>query len=224
MPDLGQWLNFSNTQLTVKRSLWSYHKVQSLVAKIVKNHRIQLHFLDVSAEYLNVGCGPVILPGFCNMDFQWRPGVLCWDVTKGIPFENASFQGIFSEHCLEHIAYEQCLSVLREFHRTLRPGGVARIIVPDGELYCRLYVQDVDARTADWPYSEPNTTPMTYVNRIMRNHGHQFIYDFQTLREAMLQAGFKEVHRRAYLQGRESNLLVDQRCRAVESLYVEGIA
>ena len=222
--DIRSWLDFSNSKLSVKRSVWSYAKIEKLVAAVIRNRHIQLRDMNGSPEYLNAGCGLVLAPGCCNLDYLWRPGVLCWDVTKGIPFATASLQGIFTEHCLEHLSYDNCQAVLREFHRTLRRGGVARVIVPDGELYCRLYVQAIDGRATNWPYSEPGKTPMAYVNRIMRDCGHQFVYDYQTLRQLMLEAGFQEVHKATYRQGREPKLLLDQEHRAVESLYVEGIA
>jgi len=49
-------------------------------------------------EYLNVGCGPFPAEGFCNVDYAWRPGVLVFDITKGLPFPSASLKGIFTEH------------------------------------------------------------------------------------------------------------------------------
>jgi predicted SAM-dependent methyltransferase len=209
-------------KISIHRSVWSYSKVQRVVATFIRNRRFQLSRYPTSNVYLNVGCGPYPIKGFCNIDYGWFPGVHCFDIVKGIPLPADSVKGIFTEHCLEHIPYNACLAVLRDFRRMLQPGGVARIVVPDGELYCRNYVRAVSGQPVDWPYREDNKLPMYYVNRIMHDHGHQFIYDFDTMREAMLIAGFREVYKRAYRQGLDPKLQVEMEYRAVESLYVEG--
>jgi hypothetical protein len=85
----------------------------------------------------------------------------------------------------------------------LRPGGVARIVLPDGALYYRLYVQAMRGEPVTWPYPEPGKPPIYYVNRIMTDYAHYlgFIYDFETLREIMLAAGFRAVNRETYPAG-----------------------
>jgi predicted SAM-dependent methyltransferase len=216
-------LDFSHSKLSFRRSVWSYSKVQTVVSPLVRGRRIQLRHIG-QVDYVNIGCGESMPAGFCNVDYAWRPGVLCWDITKGIPFATGSVKGVFSEHCLEHISRDQCLLVLRELRRILQPGGTARVVVPDGELYCRLYVNSMKGIEARWPYPESGQTPMGYVNGIMRGHGHLFIYDYQTLRDSMIEAGFRDVCKTAYRQGREPELLVEQEHRAPESLYVEGVA
>ena len=50
---------------------------------------------------------------------------------ESIPFADASFDKVFSTLMLHHIPDEQKLAVLREIHRTLRPGG--RLILADFE-------------------------------------------------------------------------------------------
>jgi hypothetical protein len=59
----------------------------------------------------------------------------------------------------------------------------------------------------------------------MTDYGHYigFIYDFETLRQMMLAAGFREVNRETYKRGRDPKLLADQEHRAIESFYAEGI-
>ncbi|MBV8904120.1 MAG: methyltransferase domain-containing protein [Acidobacteriia bacterium] len=215
-------MDFRNTKISLRRSIWSYGKVQKVVGTLVRNRRFQLlrHGL---CDYVNIGCGPFPLEGFCNIDYFWGPRTYCFDITKGLPFATASVKGIFSEHCLEHLKAEQCLAVLRDFRRILKPGGVARIVLPDGGLYCRLYMQAISGESVTWPYPAPGKPPIYYVNRIMADYGHCFVYDFETFKDVMLSAGFREVHREAYLHGRDPKLLVEHDWRAVESFYTEGI-
>ena len=61
---------------------------------------------------------------FINLDYLWVPSMdVCWDiVAKKYPFPDASMEGIYTEHCLEHIPYDKCIENLKEFHRLLKPG------------------------------------------------------------------------------------------------------
>ncbi|MBV9742477.1 MAG: methyltransferase domain-containing protein [Acidobacteriia bacterium] len=212
------------TKFSFRRSIWSYAKVRRAVGVFLRNRPSQLARLR--SDYVNIGCGPYPLKGFCNIDYWWQPGVGAFDISKGIPLPDASVQGIFSEHCLEYLKPEALERVLRDFRRMLRPGGVARITLPDPELYCRLYLQALSGEPVTWPYPEAGKPPIHYVNRVISGWAHYtgFVYDFQSLRDMMLQAGFREVTREAYRQGRDPKLLVEHEWRAVESLYAEGVA
>ena len=136
--------------------------------------------------------------------------------------------GIFTEHMIEHLAIRDALALFRECRRVLRPGGVLRIVVPDGEIYLAEYAKHRAGQPAIMPYGEEDrrefslATPMVSVNRIFRAHGHQFIWDFETLRDALLGAGFTRVERCAFGQGRDAKLIRDSKQRRIESLYVEA--
>ncbi len=203
------------------RAISSYGRVRRCIGLVLRN-RAWLQ-RPPRCDYLNVGCGPNVRPGFVNLDSEWVPGIdLCWDATTRLPFADGALSGIFSEHFLEHLPFEAADGVLREMRRVLRPGGVLRLVVPDGELYLKNY-----ASGAPIPYAEEDPrdglySPMMSVNRIFRSHGHRFIYDFDTLSQLLQRQGFGEVRRERFMQGRDPHLLIDMEWRAVESLYVEA--
>lgn len=189
----------------------------------------------MSCRFLNVGCGKNFLPGFINLDYvSWTGVDICWDITKKFPLSDASLDGIFSEHCLEHIEYHECIKVLSEFYRLLRPGGCVRLIVPDAGLYLNLYFRACHGDIVEFPYvgdvgrkdyeedSKIAFTPMMAVNRIFRSYGHKFGYDYETLRSMLCNAGFRDVEKVSYRNGRVQELLVDSLYRSPQSLYVEG--
>ena len=74
------------------------------------------------------------------------------------------------------------------------------------------------------PYEreEGYPTPMSRINGIFRNHGHQFIYDFETFKYLLVKTGFKDIKKESFGHGRDPRLLIDQQMRADESLYVEA--
>lgn len=56
-------------------------------------------------------------------------------------FANGSVDEIYASHVLEHLGYQSHLPrALKEFWRVLKPGGVARISVPDFEVLCRQFL------------------------------------------------------------------------------------
>jgi predicted SAM-dependent methyltransferase len=176
-------------------------------------------------EYLNVGCGSNIQSGFINLDYCWQRGVdLCWDITKKIPLPDNSIKGIFCEHCLEHIPFDQCLNVLKNFRRVLKKEGRIRIVVPDAELYLDLYNKKKSGESVLFPFQtiDDNKTSMMHVNQCFRDHGHQFAYDAETLSKLLEKAGFVDIERRSFMVGKDNTLLIDTESRSKESLYLEA--
>ena len=51
---------------------------------------------------------------------------------------------VYSSHFLEHIPRDQVAPFLQECWRILKPGGVLRIVVPDLENLCRIYLYHRD--------------------------------------------------------------------------------
>jgi predicted SAM-dependent methyltransferase len=180
-------------------------------------------------RYLDIGCGQRTHPEFINLDYTWWPGVdICWDVTKGIPLPSASMRGIYSEHCVEHLELDQADALFAEMFRLLAPGGTLRVIVPDGELYARRYVEHIDG-TGNEPFPHEDVdgihgirTPMMSVNRIFTQWGHRFIYDYETLEKLLAYHGFVEIRRQSFRAGHDPAMLHDDDYHVLESLYVEA--
>lgn len=153
---------------------------------------------------------------------------------RAIPIGDEALHGIFTEHCLEHITYSECVSVFRDFFRLLAPGGVVRVIVPDGGKYVELYSRAIKGEDVVFPYvgaagkkdleidSEIQFTPMMAVNRIFRSYGHQFAYDADTLMSMLGHVGFVKARRVQFGEGANPNLIIDSSYREPQSLYIEA--
>ena len=213
----------------------SYAKVQALLGHLVRNRAFQLRRERVrELAYLDLGCGPNTHVDFVNLDYLWHPGIdVCWDVARGLPFPDRKFRGVFTEHCLEHFPLPSAARLLSEVRRVLSPGGVLRVIVPDGETYLRTYVEQRQGRTAvRFPFQDQEAandlwTPMLSVNRVFYQDreslfGHRVIYDAELLEALLRKCGFTWVERQAFGQGRVAGLLIDTPARSRESLYLEA--
>ncbi len=96
-------------------------------------------------KLLNLGCGRQAHPEWVNIDLEaTSPEVIEHDVTKGIPFEEDSFEAVYHSHILEHLKPKDGNALLSECFRVLRPGGVLRVVVPDLERIARLYLRTHD--------------------------------------------------------------------------------
>ena len=126
------------------------------------------------------------------------------NATQTWPFPGEVFDFAFSEHMIEHVTHDAGAIVLGQAHRVLRPGGVLRIVTPDLSFLTDLHRQDGDwtemqsqyVREAFQNYNEvKDSNAAQIINNFVRNWGHQFIYDFISLKKALEDAGFSEVKR-----------------------------
>ncbi len=153
---------------------------------------------------LNIGSNIDVLDGWFNVDFQpVCPGQYYMDAAARFPFPEKSFDFIRSEHMIEHIPYPQGIGMLRECHRVMRPGGLIRIATPDLKKLSKLYDTPLsneqrayaDAVFRRWRSDCQSSKVGVVINNIFK-FGHEFIYDDDTLGEALHKAGFTAIVQR----------------------------
>ena len=204
--------------------------LRRLIAAAVRNRRFHIPKSIKDKDLLDIGPGSHIHEGFITVDYNWRSKLdICWDITRGLPLDDSCVTGVYSEHCLEHIPLPAGDNLIREMFRVLRPGGRLRLIVPDGELYFSRYLEHIRGEPVDpLPYADRDPfegiyQPIISVNRIMREHGHQFIYDYPMLEALLKRHGFAEIERSDFRQSKDERLNNDTERRRPESLYVEAV-
>lgn len=100
---------------------------------------------DSPVKLLNIGCGNHFHPAWTNVDLISQSlDVIPYDVTTGLPFPDNSFDAVYHSHVIEHLQRNQGIDLIRECLRVLKPGGVARIVVPDLEKIAKLYLEKHD--------------------------------------------------------------------------------
>ena len=156
---------------------------------------------------LQLGAAENIRTGWLNTDLHGygRGDELVYlDARKPFPLPDAAFDFAFSEHMLEHLTFAEGQTCLSECLRVLRPGGVIRIATPSLERLAALYApepSELQRRYVSWavgtlaPESDAEL-PGVVVNNFFHSWGHRFVYDPQTLRHALNEAGFVDVEER----------------------------
>ncbi len=212
--------------LSAKRSLLSYHRVQRFISTVIRGRRPFFSRNATTLPYLNVGCGMFPEPGLINLDWHWCPGVdVCCDLRKPYPFPDDRFEGLYCEHVIDGLPKRYFKPNLKEMHRVLKPGGTLRIIFCNSELYVDAYVKRRQDPTFEMPFFKDrgHTTGMEALDWIFHHWTHKTLVDFETLSLYLKEAGFREVKRVGFKEGRIPALLRDQPSRALESLYVEAV-
>ncbi len=175
-------------------------------------------------RYLNLGSGPRGLnaPGWINVDGFVDTNVHhVMDFGRPFPFAEGTFDGIFSEHVLEHFARDDGATLFRECRRVLAPDGVLRVIVPDAGRVIRAYLEAPDSLVAR--REPPTGLPMEVVNQYAyQRYEHQCLYDWELMRRTLADAGFTDITHRCYRESADPALAIDDPKYEWESLYVEG--
>lgn len=82
-------------------------------------------------KLLDIGCGNNKKANHIGIDIRDYPNVdIIRDITKGLPFDDDSIDGVFSSHFMEHVERGDVKFVLEEIHRVLKKGSRFELIVP----------------------------------------------------------------------------------------------
>ncbi len=154
---------------------------------------------------IGIGAGGSRREGWLSTDYD-PPArdIVFLDATKPFPLADNSVDYYVAEHMIEHIPLTDGLYMLRECLRTLKPGGKIRLATPDIRRYqCFLNgrAQGEAGRYIRWSNetfggdlekSLADSGIVTF-NRVVREWGHQFLYDPATLTEILQRAGFTAI-------------------------------
>jgi len=146
---------------------------------------------------LHVGCGPLRLDGWVNIDLSRSSTVdVIVDATQ-LPAPDASCELIYSEHFLEHLSVESAVAFFRQSLRVLQSGGVLRTAMPSITSSIHRYLQDGDWKSDPIfersPVMRAVETRAEMINVCFRSWGHQWLYDEEELERRLVQAGFSQV-------------------------------
>ena len=161
-----------------------------------------------SPALLNLGCGPHFFPGWVNADdyalkrrFLERAFQPNWhlDITRPWLCADNYWDGIFTEHVIEHVTYSEVVLVMEESLRTLKSGAWIRISV-----------------LGEFPH------PALAISFLTQMHLHRSAWDGDLMVKLLSQVGFADARVVAFNQGSDPRLIKDDADKAHDSLYAEA--
>lgn len=178
---------------------------------------------------------PLVRKSWMVMDIAGRPDYK-YDLNSGtfFPFGPNSINNYYSSHTLEHIKPELIGFVLAEIYKSLRPGGLIRIVVPDVSLAIQKYV-NCDQRWLNEKQGKAakrHGYPQTMLGHLMLwfysypkgtvRSGHNTVFDWKTLEYYFRLIGFKNIKRMQYEKCSPIFKGLDFFRHAETSLYLEA--
>jgi ADP-heptose:LPS heptosyltransferase len=146
---------------------------------------------------LNLGCGSNRLGGWTNHDKDI-------DITKTLPWGDASAKFIFIEHCVEHVGHKKAIAFFKEAHRALAPGGILRVCVPSLEKIRESNDDSYYRFTTKWQKTGP--TKRGAMEAIIFAHGHEMIWCGALLESVLYFCGFDDIKQAAAGQSEHAEL------------------
>jgi predicted SAM-dependent methyltransferase len=172
--------------------------------------------LTSEKQYLHLGCGDHHFPGWVNADFyrfsdmlRKNRGLPDWMLDAGRPWncEPNVWDGIYTEHTLEHLNYRAAINALQESYRTLKSGKWLRVVLPG--------VKEFLAHSSFHYRSEA-------MAHLTQTHGHVSVWDAEMMSDLLREIGFVKVQQQCFGSGGDMDLVKDLPERRLESFYVEG--
>jgi len=146
---------------------------------------------------------------------------------KRIPVSDESLEVVYSSHLLEHLDSHETERFLREIHRSLEPGGIIRLAVPDLKRRIESYMRtgDADAFMRSLNIRAHNARDLRDKIRLLflGDRAHRWMYDAASLKELLARFHFTEARE---MRPGETTIpdsgSLDLREREQESIYVEA--
>jgi predicted SAM-dependent methyltransferase len=148
---------------------------------------------------LHLGCGANPLPGWLNTDLMPSPTLDYLDCTRQFPFLDNVLAAIFCEHLIEHVEKPQAVTMIAEVFRTLRPGGLFRVVTPSLENFARMALNPGSAEAThylawfrNW-HRRPDADIADAVNAMFYMFGHRHVYRHEELSAMLRGVGFTDL-------------------------------
>lgn len=168
---------------------------------------------------LHLGSGGEHKANWVNIDLIGDPVEISWNLARPLPFPDNSVDGVFHEHLLEHLPLADTEPFMRECHRVLKPGAIARAGVPDAGRLLTSYAGDGEYLEKLHP---GRPTRMLAVQELFYWHRHCTMFDTETLALVFRSAGFPEPEERQFGETALPDTPDTER-RRDETLYMEAV-
>lgn len=148
---------------------------------------------------LHLGCGPVILDDWINVDGEYmshHASIAIHDIGKPYPIDDGVVDEILLVHVIEHIMPYEVPGMMQEWLRILKPGGRVALEWPDLLKMCTAIVNDPSCLWSDDPKVRKATIAGIFGN-IDRYRDvamlHKWGYSAESMCHLLAKMGFVDV-------------------------------
>jgi predicted SAM-dependent methyltransferase len=184
----------------LETTLTSLKELAKLIVRRRDRRMASEYLFSHKVAKLHIGCGHHPIDGWLNTDRDRYRGAMRLNADKKFPFADGIFDYLYSEHMIEHVSFGGGRTMLSECFRVIKSGGGIRIATPDLRFLISLYKNDdpLTRRYVDWAARQFLDQEMPHsvtsvINNFVRAWGNTFIYDLETLHQAMEVAGLVKV-------------------------------
>ncbi len=136
-----------------------------------------------------------------HYEVPWPTNIMTVNVCRGLPFGDGTAACVYSSMLITEMPLTDALSLFRDVHRVLRPGGVFRVVTSDMRAFAREYLAALDSSNGGGP--DNSTTflrrlgfgherPRSWRERLMFSGRklREWVYDEQSLHAYLSRCGF----------------------------------
>lgn len=139
--------------------------------------------------------------GWIGTDIGWRSRY--WlDATAPWPFPAGTVSHVYGDNMIEHVTLDQARRLLAAAARAMSPGGRLRLVTPDAERLCRVYLEGGELLDAHLDRNRRHGHRVDHRISLLRTlfvecgHHLGFVWDFEALAAELAAAGFVAIERR----------------------------
>lgn len=159
---------------------------------------------------LHLGCWHRYIPGFIHIDLCDLPHIdYKTSVDRLTMIEDNSVELIYCSHVFEYFDPTYAPTVLTEWHRVLKNGGILRLSVPDFGQLIKIYETSKDIRKILGPLFGRMEVDKGNEKELIF---HKVVYDEVSLKALLQSAGFDKVEKWDWRQTEHS--MIDDHSQA----------
>ncbi|TKC08174.1 methyltransferase domain-containing protein [Pedobacter polaris] len=174
---------------------------------------------------------PILGKLYVKNEQRFPKNVSYGDIITGLPEKEDSCDGIYCSHVLEHLAYQDLKTALKNTYKLLKTNGIFRCVVPDLKKLAEKYLKNYNVindpasefmRATGLGIENRNTSLMGILKEISGNSKHLWMWDEKSLINELTNAGFTNCRRCEFNDSEDKNFIaVEQDDRFVDAVAIE---
>lgn len=145
--------------------------------------------------------------GLLDKSYDWKwPNISLVNIKNDLPDGDDSVDCIYCSNVLEHFEKYESTAILKECQRVLKKGGMIRVVVPDLKKLIENYTTADNFNNDYFGYDKDLYNGIIGRFKRLFIRGHQWMYDNNSFKELLKEAGFLNIKEQKFRKGELPNL------------------